>query len=60
MKQDILRLGGVMLKAQSIFWKDFHITIESKFTISSLLRSIFRINYYDDPNGPIPRMKTHF
>lgn len=53
MKQDILLLGGVMLKAQEIYWKEYKIDIESKITISSLALSIFRMKYYDASNWPI-------
>lgn len=53
MKQDIRLLGGVMQKAQEIFWKLFNVDIESKITLSSLALSIFRMKYYDDLNWPI-------
>lgn len=53
MKQDILLLGGVMQKAQEIYWKLYKIDIESKMTISSLAISIFRLKYYDVSNFPI-------
>lgn len=53
MKQDIRLLGGVMQKAQEIYWKLFQVDIESKITISSLALSIFRLKYYDASNWPI-------
>lgn len=53
MKQDILLLGGVMQKAQDIYWKLYKVDIESKITVSSLALSIFRMKYYDASNWPI-------
>ena len=53
MKQDIRLLGGVMQKAQEIYWKLFNVDIESKITLSSLALSIFRMKYYDVDNWPI-------
>lgn len=53
MKQDILLLGGVMQKAQEIYWKVYKVDIESKITLSSLALTIFRMNYYDPDNWPI-------
>lgn len=53
MKQDILLLGGVMQKAQEIYWKLYKVDIESKITLSSLALSIFRMKYYDPSNWPI-------
>nr|CAD1821794.1 unnamed protein product [Ananas comosus var. bracteatus] len=53
MKQDILLLGGVMQKAQEIYWKLYKVDIESKITLSSLALSIFRMKYYDVSNWPI-------
>lgn len=53
MKQDILLLGGVMLKAQEIYWKLYKVDIESKITLSSLALTIFRMQYYDASNWPI-------
>lgn len=53
MKQDILLLGGVMLKAQEIYWKLFQVDIESKITLPSLALTIFRLKYYDASNWPI-------
>lgn len=53
LKQDILLLGGVMQKAQEIYWKLYKVDIESKITLSSLALSIFRMKYYDASNWPI-------
>lgn len=53
MKQDILLLGGVMLKAQESYWKLYKVDIESKITLPSLALSIFRMKYYDSSNYPI-------
>ncbi|KAK3027203.1 hypothetical protein RJ639_040374 [Escallonia herrerae] len=53
MKQDILLLGGVMKKAQDIYWKKYHIDLVNKLTLSSLALTIFRTNYYDEKNWPI-------
>ena len=53
LKQDILLLGGVMQKAQEIYWKLFKVDIESKITISSLALYIYRLKYYDASNCPI-------
>lgn len=48
LRQDILLLGGVMLKAQEINWDKYHIDIEDVMTLSSLSLKIFRQNYFDD------------
>ena len=53
MKQDIHLLGGVMKKAQEIYWKLYKVDIESKITISSLSLTIFRMKYYDTSHFPI-------
>lgn len=53
MKQDILLLGGIMQKAQEIYWKLYNVDIESKITLSSLALSIYRMKYYDSKNWPI-------
>ncbi|CAA2953965.1 DNA polymerase-like [Olea europaea subsp. europaea] len=52
-KQDILLFGGVMQKAQEIYWKLYTVDIESKITLSSLALNIFRMKYYDASNWPI-------
>lgn len=53
MKQDILLLGGVMLKAQSILFEHYKVDIVTKLTLSSLALSIFRTSYYDQENWAI-------
>lgn len=53
MKQDILLLGGVMQKAQDIYWKLFSIDIESKITLPSLALTIYRTLYYDESHFQI-------
>lgn len=53
MKQDIYLLGGVMKKAQDIYWNLYKVDIESKITLSSLALSIFRMRYYDASCFPI-------
>lgn len=53
MKQDILLLGGVMHKAQRIYYDLFQVDIVTKITVSSLALSIFRIQYYNEEFWPI-------
>lgn len=53
MKQDIVLLGGVMLKAQDIYWRAFKVDIVTKLTLSSLALSIFRTHYYNQKNWNI-------
>lgn len=53
MKTDILLLGGVMQKAQDIYWKLFKIDIVSQLTLSSVALTIFRVKYYNQDNWPI-------
>lgn len=53
MKQDILLLGGVMQKAQEIYWNLYNVDIGTKITLSSLALTIFRMKYYDDQLFPI-------
>lgn len=53
MKQDIRLLGGVMQKAQKIYWEVYKVDIEKRITLSSLALSIFRLKYYDVSNFPI-------
>nr|QXT50775.1 hypothetical protein [Stipa capillata] len=48
LRQDILILGGVMLKAQSIFWNEFLVDIVEMRTIAAMSLDIFRMNFYDD------------
>ncbi|OIT22082.1 PREDICTED: uncharacterized protein LOC109218069 [Nicotiana attenuata] len=53
LKQDIRLLGGVMLKAQEIYWNLYKIDIVDTITLSSLALSIFRMHYYDPKSWPI-------
>lgn len=46
MKQDIRLLGGVMLKAQEIYWTQYKVDIENCLTLSSLAMKIFRMSYF--------------
>lgn len=48
LRQDILILGGVMLKAQKIYWKKYRFDIEAVMTLSSISLKIFRKNFFDD------------
>lgn len=48
LRQDILLLGGVMLKAQKIYWDLYRVDIEDVMTLSSLSLKIFRKKYFDD------------
>ena len=40
MKQDIYLLGGVMLKAQEIYWTQYSVDIVTKLTLSLLALTI--------------------
>ena len=53
MIQDIRLLGGVMLKAQDIYWTKYKVDIEDCLTLSSLAMTIYRSNYYDSISWPI-------
>lgn len=53
LRQDICLLGGVMVKAQEIYWKKLNVDIENSMTLSSLAMTISRMNYYDEVNRPI-------
>ena len=53
MKQDIDILGGVMQKAQEIYWISFQVDIVTKLTVSSLALAIFRTKFDDQDNWPI-------
>jgi len=53
MKQDIYLLGGIMQRAQDIYWGLYEIDIVTKITLSSLALAIFRKKYYDDEKTPI-------
>lgn len=53
LKQDILILGGILQKAQDIYYNMFNVDIESRLTVTSLALSIYRKQYYDDKNKAI-------
>lgn len=53
LRQDVVLLGGIMLKAQEIHWTQYSIDIENVMTISALSLKIFRQLYFDDKNHPI-------
>lgn len=53
MKQDIRLLGGVLLKAQELFWTQYKVDIENCMTLSKLSMTIFRMSYYDPKTFPI-------
>ncbi|XP_058722403.1 DNA polymerase-like [Vicia villosa] len=53
LKQDIILLGGIILKAQDILWNTYQIDILNNLTLSSLALAIFRTNYYDPNIWPI-------
>ncbi|KAI5669111.1 hypothetical protein M9H77_18964 [Catharanthus roseus] len=43
LRQDILLLGGIMKKAQEIYWTVYNVDIERKITVSLLALTIFRM-----------------
>lgn len=53
MKQDIYLLGGIMQRAQEIYWSSYKIYIVKKITLPSLALDIFRKKYYDVDKCPI-------
>lgn len=53
LRQDILLLGGVMLKIQDIIWSKYKVDIEDVMTLSSLSIKIFRQNSFDAAHFPI-------
>jgi len=53
MKQDIRLLGGILVKAQSIYWSQFKVDIVDCLTLSALAMKIFRTSFYDVTNWPI-------
>lgn len=53
MKQDIRLLGGVMMKAQEIYWTQYKVDIQNCLTLSALAMSIYRMSYYDPNSWPI-------
>lgn len=48
LRQDILVLGGVMKRAQQIYWERYGVDVEDVMTITSLSMKIFRKKYLDD------------
>lgn len=63
MKQDVLLLGGIMLKAQSLCWEQYGVDIDNILTVSSLALTIFRKRYYSEKENPIymlNRNQDHF
>ncbi|OIT31167.1 dna polymerase [Nicotiana attenuata] len=50
LKKDVHLLGGVMLKAQEIYWNLYKIDIVDTIMLSSLALSIYRM-HYDDPKS---------
>lgn len=53
MKQDIFLLGGVMSKAQDIYYRLYQLDVCTKITFSSLTLTIFRKHFYDEESTPI-------
>lgn len=58
MKQEIYLLGGIMKKAQDIYWDLYEIDITRKITLSSLALTIFRKHFSDDVKTPIAIPKS--
>ncbi|KAI5657601.1 hypothetical protein M9H77_26394 [Catharanthus roseus] len=50
LRQDILLLGGIMKKAQEIYWTVYNVDIESKIIVSSLALTISRMKCYNASN----------
>lgn len=53
MIQDIRLSGGVMLKAQEIYWTEYNVDIVNYLTLSALSLAISRMSYYDPNSWPI-------
>ncbi|XP_042453061.1 DNA polymerase-like [Zingiber officinale] len=53
LRQDVVLLGGVMLKAQEMCLSKYNIDIENIMTLSSLSLLIYRSNYLDEKKYPI-------
>nr|WMB96817.1 hypothetical protein [Solanum melongena]WMB97040.1 hypothetical protein [Solanum aethiopicum] len=53
LKKDVLLLGGVMQRAQEIFWEVYEVDIVKKITISSLAMYLFRMKFHDPAKGRI-------
>lgn len=52
-QQDIRLLGGIMQKAQDLYWIQYKVDIEGCMTLSSLALQIYRMRYYDPQTFPI-------
>lgn len=53
MKQDIRLLGGIMMRAQDIYFSQYKVDIVNVLTVSSLAMSIYRMSFYDSNSWPI-------
>ncbi|KAK9741127.1 hypothetical protein RND81_03G083600 [Saponaria officinalis] len=53
MKQDIILLGGILLKFQNLYFNAYQDDIVKKITTPSLALSLFRNKYYDDKKSSI-------
>ena len=53
LRQDIRLLGGVMQKAQEIYWGEYQVDIVDCITLSALAMMIYRMRYYDEKGWPI-------
>ena len=53
MKQDIRLLGGVMQKAQDLYFNKFQVDVVDCLTLSALAMRIYRTIYYDPNSFPI-------
>ena len=53
MIQDIRLLGGVMLKAQDLYFNKFQVDVVDCLTLSALAMRIYRTIYYDPNSFPI-------
>ena len=53
MKQDIRLLGGVMQKAQDLYFQKFQVDVVDCLTLSALAMRIYRTIYYDENSFPI-------
>ena len=53
MEQDIRLLGGIMRKAQDIYYNEFKVDMVNSLTYSALSMTIYRQMFYDALNWPI-------
>lgn len=53
LEQAVRLLGGVMLRAQEIYWTKYNVDIGECLTLSSLAMKIYRMSYYDQEGWPI-------